>query len=209
VHVQREYTLDVQRRFTDIDRDWIARSAADSPQPAPWLAWLAMIDAAREHHDSARAIIAQLTRGDCAALPMNANWLAAVELAEAAADVGDRAAATTLHAKLAPHADQYAVVARGVGSENITEHTLGRLAASLGRLDEAEARLRRAAALNDRAGAHVHAAVTLARLGDVLASRDDHDAARNTLGDALTRAEALRTPALAAESRAALRRLAQ
>ena len=208
IRVQREYALHVQRRFGEIDRDWIARAAADSPEPAPWLAWLAMIDANTGRHASARATLARLTRDDCAALPMRTNWLAACELADAAATVGDRFAAAALHARLAPHAHLTAVIARGVGCENITEHHLGRLAATLGGLDEAETRLRRAAVANDRAGARPYTATTLTRLGEVLAARGKHDAARETLTEAITLAETLQMPAVTGEARAALRQLA-
>jgi hypothetical protein len=97
IRVHRQYALDVQRRFGEIDREWIARAAADSPEPAPWLAWLAMIDANTGQPASARATIVQLTHDNCAALPMRTNWLAACELADAAATVGDPAAATALH----------------------------------------------------------------------------------------------------------------
>jgi ATP/maltotriose-dependent transcriptional regulator MalT len=204
VRVQREFALDIQHRFADIDRGWVASVAADSPERAPWLGWLAMIDAATGRHADARAAIADLARDDFAAVPMRTNWLAACELADAVADVGDRPAAAALHARLLPHADLYAVIARGVGSENITEHYLGRLAATLGDFGEAETRLRRATAANHRAGARPYAAATSMRLGEVLAARGDHASARDTLTQAVAHAEALEMNELATKAATAL-----
>ena len=83
---------------------------------------------------------------------MDVNWLQACLLADAAADLGDTAAAAYLHDRLEPYADLFAVIARGAGCYCSTELYLGRLAATLGRLDEAEARLRRAVAVNEAAG---------------------------------------------------------
>ena len=136
---------------------------------------------------------------------MDVNWLQACLLAEAAADLGDPAAAAYLHDRLEPYAGLFAVLARGAGCYCSTELYLGRLAATLGQLDEAEARLRRAVAVNDEAaGAATFAAISMLRLGGVLAERGDAPGARDALAETAARAEALAMPALAAAAAAAL-----
>ena len=96
------------------------------------------------------------------------------------------------------------MIARGAGCYCSTELYLGRVAATLGRLDEAEARLRRAVAVNDAAGSPSFAAISMLRLGGVLAERGDAAGAREVLTETVARAEALAMPALAAEAAAAL-----
>jgi tetratricopeptide (TPR) repeat protein len=131
---------------------------------------------------------------------MNANWHAACILAEAAVLVGDREAGAALYALLEPHARLFPVIARAVVCLGSAEYYVGRLAGLLGRHDEAVARLRRAVAENDRAGAGPHAATALLRLGETLARGGDQEAARDMLQQAAKRAEALDMPALAAEA---------
>lgn len=208
VRVQREVVLDVQRRFGEVDRRWVTQAAAASGEPAPWLAWQAMIDAATGRHDDAQATIDRLASNDFADLPMRANWLAACELAEAVADVGDRPAAAALHRRLAPHANLFAVIGRGVGCENVTEHYLGRLEETLGNHDAAAFRLRRAVTINDRVGAAPYAAWSLACLGRSLAVRGDLSSARKALTESIDRAALLGMDNLADDARALLQRTA-
>jgi hypothetical protein len=197
VRVQQDFCLGARFRLAEVDRDWSLQQARDSPVPEPWLAAVAWIDVRRGREDSARELVRRLTAREVA---MDVNWLQACLLAEAAADLGDRAAAAYLHDRLEPYADLFAVLARGAGCYCSTEHYLGRLAATVGRLDEAEDRLRRAVATNDAAGSPTFAAVSMLRLGGVLAERGDSAGARAVLGETVARAEALAMPALAAEA---------
>lgn len=98
----------------------------------------------------------------------------------------------------------FPVAGRALQCYGCAEQYAGILAAALGRSDEAEARLRRAVAENDRAGAAPRAAQSLVALGGVLVEGGRHDEGRDALGLALRRAEELRLPALAAEAAAAL-----
>jgi hypothetical protein len=195
-----EHALGEQRRIDELDRAWVAEMAETSPAGTAWKVALTVIDAVTGDLYQARRIVAELTRDGCRALPMNANWHAACDLAEGAALVGDREAAAPLYELLAPHERLFPVVARAMSCFGSAEYYVGRLAATLGRLDEAESRLRRAAHVNDRAGAAPRAALALARLGDVLAARGDHSHADDVLADAAARARALDMPALAAEA---------
>jgi tetratricopeptide (TPR) repeat protein len=199
--VQHDVWLGAQFRASEVDREWSLRQAASAPKPEPWLAVVAYVDARGGRHDRARELLERLT---AAGVVMDVNWLQACLLADAAADVGDPAAAAFLHDRLEPYADLFAVVARGAGRYSSTELYLGRLAATVGRLEEAEARLRRAVAANEKAGSPTFAAISVLRLGGVLAERGDASGARDVLAETVARAEALAMPALAAEAAAAL-----
>jgi hypothetical protein len=199
--VQNDFWLGAQFRVAEIDRDWSLQQAETSAVPEPWLAAVAQIDARGGRHDSARELLGRLT---AAGVAMDVNWLQACLLADTAADLGDPDAAAFLHARLEPYADLFAVIARGAGCYCSTELYLGRLAATLGHLDEAEDRLRRAIAVNDAAGSPTFAAVSMLRLGGVLAERGDAPGARELLAQAAARADALAMPAVTAAAAAAL-----
>jgi DNA-binding SARP family transcriptional activator/tetratricopeptide (TPR) repeat protein len=199
--IQQEFWLTTQFRVSEVDPDWSLQQADSAPTPEPWLAAVAYFDARSGRHDSARELLERLT---AAGVSMDVNWLQACLLADAAAELDHPTAAANLHKRLEPYADLFAVIARGAGCYCSTELWLGRLAATLGRLDEAEARLRRAVAINDAAGSSSYAAVSMLRLGGVLAERGDGPAARDVLSETIARAEALAMPALAAAAAAAL-----
>jgi tetratricopeptide (TPR) repeat protein len=199
--IQGEFWLGTQFRVPEIDREWSLEQADSAAMPEPWLAAVAYLDARSGRHKSARELLERLTSGT---VRMDVNWLQACLLAEAAAEVRDPTAASHLHDRLAPYADHFAVIGRGAGCYCSTELYLGRLAGTLGRLDEAEARLRRAVSVNDAAGSPTFAAVSMLRLGGVVAERGDAPGAREVLTEAIARAEALAMPALAAEATAAL-----
>ena len=193
--IQRDFSLAAQFRVPEIEREEQLEQSESSPVTEPWLAVVARLDARSGRTDSARELVGRLAAGEMA---MDVNWLQACLLAEAAADVGDREAAARVHERLEPYADLFAVVARGAGCYCSTELYLGRTAATAGRLDEAEARMRRAVAINDAAGCAAFAAVALLRLGELLAERGDEVAAREVLAETVARAEGLAMPALAA-----------
>jgi hypothetical protein len=174
VEIQRANAQYAQGRIADMDRERLVREAAASPAPAEWLANLAVVDAATGGLDNARRLVRELSADGCRAFRMDADWHGACVLAEAAVAVGDREAGATLHALLEPHARLFPVVARGVGSLGSAELHLGRLAALIGREDEAQARLRRAAEANARAGSPAHEAMALFRLGELLAARAEN-----------------------------------
>ena len=136
-----------------------------------------------------------LTRDGSSAIAMNANWHGACVLAEVAAQVGDREAAALLYTVLEPHAHLFPLLARAAACLGSAEYFVGRLAWTLGRHEEAEARLRRAVSANDEAGAASRAAVAQLSLGELLADRGDRSGARDALEQAAARAEALGMPA--------------
>ena len=198
--IQRDFALGARFHLPLVDREWSLEQAGRAPVAEPWLAAVAYADARAGRHDSARTLLEQLTAGG---VTMDVNWLQACLLADAAADLGHVDAAAYLHGRLEPHAELFAVIARGAGCYCSTELYLGRLAGTLGRLDEAEARLRRAVAVNEAAGTPAFAGVAGLRLGTVLAERGDAAGAREVLGRTVARAEELAMPALAAAAAAA------
>jgi DNA-binding SARP family transcriptional activator/tetratricopeptide (TPR) repeat protein len=199
--LQRDFSLQAQFRVAEGDRAWTLRQASSAPVPEAWLAAVAQMDARGGRHQSARELLERLT---AAGVTMDVNWLQACLLADVAASVRDRAAAAHLHERLEPYADQFAVLARGAGCYCSTELYLGRVAATLGRLDEAEARLRRAVAVNEAADSPAFAAMSMLRLAGVLEQRGDAAAARDVLTETVARAEALAMPALASAASASL-----
>jgi hypothetical protein len=183
-----------------LDRRRLVDGAAASPASAEWLVWLALVDAETGATEDARRLVSELARDGCSALAMDANWHGACVLADAAVHVADRAAGAALYALLEPHARLFPLVARAVGCLGSAEYYVGRLAGLLGRHDEAEARLRRAVAENDRAGAGPHAAIALLRLGETLGARGQEDSGRDVVRQAAERAHALDMPKLAADA---------
>ncbi|HEV2785986.1 MAG TPA: hypothetical protein VGV67_06335, partial [Solirubrobacteraceae bacterium] len=200
VGIQRHHSYYTQRRIGEIDRARLVRGGVASPAAAEWLANVALLDAEAGAVEDARRVVRMLTQDRCSALAMDANWHGACSLAEAAVLVADRDAGAALYELLEPHARLFPVLARAIGCFGSAEYFLGLLAGLLGRDDEAEFRLRRAVAENDRAGVRPHAATALLRLGEVLAQRGDHGPARDALQQAAGRAQALDMPSLAADA---------
>jgi DNA-binding SARP family transcriptional activator len=198
VGIQHRLSLYARRRLGESDRTRLVEGGAASPAAAEWLAYVALIDAETGKAEDARRLVRELSRDGFA---MDANWHAACVLADAAVLVSDREAAVTLYPLIEPHARLFPVIARAVAWLGSAEYYVGRLAGLLGRHDEAVARLRRAAAENDRAGAGPHAAAALLRLGEALTDRGDQDAAGDVLQQAAKRADALDMPMLAADAR--------
>ena len=201
IGIQRHHALHAQRRTGEIDRARIAEGAARSPAAAEWLVNLALLDTETGAVEDARRQISELARDGCSALAMDANWHAACILADAAVNVGDREAGAALYALLEPHAELFPLIARAIACLGSNEYYVGRLAGLLGNAEEAEARLGRAVAENDRAGAGPNAALALLRLGETVRAAGREDAARDHLHRAAERAAALDMPALVADAR--------
>ena len=93
------------------------------------------------------------------------------------------------------------MIARGGVCAGSAEYYVARLAATLGRLDEAEARLRRAIAENTRIGATARATHALAHLGEVVAERGDPERGRELLLEAAAQADEQDMPEVARAAR--------
>lgn len=131
-------------------------------RPALVLSFLAQGDVS-----GAREIFDQDAADGFASFPRDVVWLPCMSLfAEASIGFGDRAAAAKVYDLLVPWSSLQGVT--GPIYYGVVDRVLGRLAAFLGRADEAELRLRRALAEHERLGAHYWAAVTVVDLAEVL-----------------------------------------
>jgi tetratricopeptide (TPR) repeat protein len=168
-------------------RTWRSARRSRAPTSARWRS-----STPRAAGTTVRAsACSRLIADDCALVPANANWIALCELAEAAAETGHLEGAEAAYAKLEPLADLIPVIGRGLGCYPHAHFFLGRSASALGRLHEAEARLRRALEAGRAAGAHARTPMTLLRLGEVLQARGDRAGAVEMLGAAAAGASAL------------------
>lgn len=164
VWVQRLWGGAQARPFTEADRAAIAGGMTSSPARWAWQTGLAWVDAALGRHDEARAMVAELTRDDLAALRLDANWHGALDLCEAVDLLGDGLRAEMLYAHLEPFADLHGVVARAVYWYGPVHGYLGRLALTAGDPGRALGHLDRALAEAERAGAPRHAQAARALL---------------------------------------------
>jgi DNA-binding SARP family transcriptional activator len=164
VGIQRAWGALDPDAFTEADRAYVARSMAASPAPWAWMTGLAWIDAVLGREGEARELVDRLTRDDLAALPLDANWHAALDLCEALDVLGDGPRAERLYAHLAPFARLHAVVARAVYWYGPVDHYLGLLALTAGDPARAEGHLVAALAEAERVGAGPRAAATRALL---------------------------------------------
>jgi tetratricopeptide (TPR) repeat protein len=152
--------------------------------------------------DRARAALDRLAAGGLAALPQSSTWLPGMlAIAEAAAELGDRAIAREVYDLLLPHRDLPAMPSLAVVCLGSSERPLGLAARTLGDVDLAVDHLDRAVAADRRLGNRPLAAITLAELAGALRERDrpgDRDRAAEALDEAIATAEALDMPVRAA-----------
>ncbi len=144
--------------------------------------------------DEARADFEGLAREEFAQVPRDWNWLASMfVLAEICVDLGDAKHADVLHRFLAPYSARNAMLGyyHTYGS---LAFALGRLAALLGRFDEAKAHFETALAANARiraAAPLAHAECELAKLLLTRAEVDDVGRAHTLIDSARRAADAL------------------
>ncbi|HTI33533.1 MAG TPA: hypothetical protein VL422_07640, partial [Miltoncostaea sp.] len=151
--IQRAQLLADAGRADAIDRDFVEGGIAGSPAAWAWETWLAWIDAASGDLDAARARIDALAADGFAAVALDANWHAVLDLCEAVVMVGDRERAAALRRMLAPHAGRVAAVARAALCCGPVDGYLARLALLCGDPAAAEAHAARALAWCERARA--------------------------------------------------------
>ena len=159
-----------QQRFHETEREEVLRGAAASAAPWAWTSWLAWADAMTGRREEAQAVVDELAADDFAAVVLDANWHAVMDLCEAVVVLGDRARAERLLEMLAPYSGLIGVVARAVACYGPLDYALGRLAAALGDAERAEAYFSRAVADSERLGYVPRAAASRARLAEVRAA---------------------------------------
>jgi hypothetical protein len=141
-----------QERLGEVE-DLIRRSAAEFPTYPIVRCVHAHALALLGAHDEARAAVGALTRGRCAALPFDEEWLVSTCLvADAAVVLGTAETCTVLYELLAPYDDHVAISYPEVCVGAVALR-LGALAATVGRGDEGRRHFSDALAMHDRIGA--------------------------------------------------------
>ncbi|MGH3775153.1 MAG: ATP-binding protein [Pseudonocardiaceae bacterium] len=172
----------------------IAEFAAQHPVLWGWQAALALCHCDLNRSDEARVVFQKLIADDFASRPYNVNWLTGMALsAEVCAELGDVHGATVLSRLLTPYADQF-VTSGPVSCYGSVARYLGRLAATMGRFDEAGAHFAAAAAAHARIGASAWLALTQLDWANLLLTRQSHgdvQMATKLLGQALDTARQL------------------
>ncbi len=153
VRIQRGQMLGDAGRAAEIDRAFVEERMADPRSGWAWATWLAWIEAASGDLDAARARIDALAPGGFAAVTLDANWHAVLDLCDAVALVGDRERAAVLRAMLAPHAERVGAVARAALCCGPVDLYLARLALVCDEPGAAAEHAARALAWCERAGA--------------------------------------------------------
>ena len=124
-------------------------------------------------------------------------WLASLTfLTDAAAALGDRAAAALLYPELEPYGGTNVVIGNGVACYGAADRFLGMLAATLGDAPLAERHFGVALALNRRMGARTWVARTAYEHGRMLRTRGDRARAAELLGEARDLAREIGMPTL-------------
>jgi eukaryotic-like serine/threonine-protein kinase len=129
--------------------------------------------------DDARIEFDRLAEGEFRLIPRDWNWIPSMfVLADVCADLGEVENAQILYRQLAPYALRNAMLGN-VYTYGSVALALGRLAAVLGRLDDAEAHFETALTANRRIRAAIWLGHTQCELADLLLTRgEDRDSAR-------------------------------
>jgi class 3 adenylate cyclase/tetratricopeptide (TPR) repeat protein len=158
-----------QGRLAEIE-PLLAQTVAENPGIPGFRVALALTYCELDRLDEAATLFERDANTDFRALPYDAIWMGAMSyLAEVCAQLGHRVAAARLYERLRPWGDQ--VVFSGAAVTGSVQRYLGILAATAGRLDDADAHLASALDVNDRLGAVVYVARTRLDWARVLATR--------------------------------------
>jgi tetratricopeptide (TPR) repeat protein len=177
----------------------IAQVVADNPGLPAFRAVLALACCEGDLDDEARRVLAHESSSEFSELPPDVTWLPGLAIyAEVAAHLQDRPASEILYGLLAPWAGQ--VVYSGISAWGCVDHHLGAVAAVIGRYEEAEEHLRRAAELNTALRAPIWVARTELATARLLLLRDgpqDRERGRMLLERAAAAAQRLGSATLA------------
>ncbi len=168
------------------------------PEIPAWGSAHAVLHYELGHLDLAASAVRDLGKDDFAGIPRDWLWIGAMGLlAEVCAGLSDCDNAATVYRLLLPYAERVIVVAHGVLSMGPAARGLGLLAATLGRIDDAERHFRTAIDINTRCGALPWLVRTQLGYADLLL-------ARGARGD-VTRARSLLAEAQATAARLGMR----
>lgn len=185
-------------------RAFVDRST--TPSTPLWRCCLAYLYGELGREAEAWREFAAVAEDDFASLPQSAYWLMAMSfLATACANLGDRQSAAILYQRLLPYAGLTSVVGAALTCRGSVSHSLGELAATLGRVADAERHFEEALQVHERMGARPLVAWTehtYARMLLLRSAVGDQEKAQELLGHARATAQALGMDGLAAKIRA-------
>jgi DNA-binding SARP family transcriptional activator/tetratricopeptide (TPR) repeat protein len=188
----------------------IERTASENPGLPVYRVVLVDALCSVDRLDDARVIFQPLSANGFIDVPFDIGWLTAMTwCADAAASLGDRAAASLLAGLLSPWRDQLGFSALTCGGS--VARPLGLALATAGRFDEADEAFTQAAAVHERVDAPIELARTQIDWAGMFASRaepGDADRARALLGPALSTANNLGLAMIQRQAEALLSKLA-
>jgi DNA-binding SARP family transcriptional activator len=153
--------------YDEVPLEFLEDKIAHSPAGPAYRGSYAWVLAGLGQTDRARAELFAVLEHPVA---FDANWLSfQIECAESSVLLGETAHASSLYDRLAPYAGRPVTAGRAVSSYGAVDRSLGRLAALLGRSDDAIGHLRDAVRVNDALGCTVwraHAERDLGRAVD-------------------------------------------
>jgi class 3 adenylate cyclase/DNA polymerase III delta prime subunit len=145
--------------------------AKQHPQPA-WRAGAAWANACLAHREAARTYLDAFAADDYAAMPADGNWPAGISLlASAAHEIDATDLAPRLYELLSPYAEIQIMAGAAASPRGPGHYTLGQLAQTMGRLDDAVRHLERALALCRAWGLQPFQTVGSIKLAEVLLER--------------------------------------
>jgi tetratricopeptide (TPR) repeat protein len=187
-HQLQLFVLRWEQGRLDELRENIERAVGVYPGYPVWRCVLACLYAELGLGDQARAVLMQFAAYDFNELAFDEEWLVAMSLlAEACAYLGDGSCADALYSRLAPYFELSAVSTPEI-SLGAVGRTLGNLAATAGRCEQAEEHFGKAMELNDRMSARPWVARTRHDFAHMLITRgrpEDRQRALDLLGRAL------------------------
>ena len=168
------------------------RQMVDAYPDLPWRSGVALAYAELGQLEAARREFECLASGDFQDVPRDLNWLGVVALlAETAAELGGAGRAACLYGLLLPYADRAVPLGEGTACWGAVEHFLGRLAATMGRPEDAVGHLRRAWRFNRERGLRPYQARSACALGGVHLGDGHPEKARTALEEAIEIADEL------------------
>jgi class 3 adenylate cyclase len=180
----------VQGRLGELE-DLAAEVVVQYPDQWGWQAVLALAYCELNRMAEGRSVFDKLAVDDFARYPYDVTWLSGIALsAELCAELGDGHAAAVLYRLLAPYESQFVVAGNGICLGSVARY-LGRLAATVGSLDQADAHFAAAVAAHTRIGAVAWLARTQLDRAALLLVRRGHgdvEVAAQLLGHAQTTA---------------------
>ncbi|MBV9838087.1 MAG: AAA family ATPase [Solirubrobacterales bacterium] len=149
-----------QRRMGELEQR-VREAVQESPHRPAWGAALLTLLWEQERTDEARLQLDRLAASEFRDIPADGDWLPTIALlAEGASELRDAARAATLYRLLRGYEQRNVVVGLGALCLGSVARYLGRLAATLGEIEQAERHFERALAAHQRLRAPVYVAHT-------------------------------------------------